>query len=60
MWRLANAGMTMLVVTHEVRFASREVADRVILMQDGQVVEQSRPDDMLANPQQDRPISSCA
>jgi polar amino acid transport system permease protein len=53
MRRLADAGMTMLVVTHEVRFA-REVADRVIFMDDGQIVEQGRPDDVLTNPQQER------
>ena len=39
--------------THEVRFA-REVADRVIFMADGQIVEQGRPDDVLTNPQQER------
>jgi polar amino acid transport system permease protein len=53
MRRLADAGMTMLVVTHEVRFA-REVADRVIFMDDGQIVEQGRPADVLTNPQQER------
>jgi polar amino acid transport system permease protein len=53
MRRLAEAGMTMLVVTHEVRFA-REVADRVVFMDDGQIVEQGRPDDVLTNPQQER------
>ncbi len=53
MRRLADAGMTMLVVTHEVRFA-REVADRVIFMDDGQIVEQGRPDDVLTNPRQER------
>jgi polar amino acid transport system permease protein len=40
--RLAEAGMTMIVVTHEVRFA-REVADRVIFMDEGQIVEQGPP-----------------
>ncbi len=39
MRRLADAGMTMVVVTHEIRFA-REVADRVIFMDGGRVVEQ--------------------
>jgi polar amino acid transport system permease protein len=53
MRRLAEAGMTMLVVTHEVRFA-REVADRVVFMDDGQIVEQGRPLDVLTNPQQER------
>jgi polar amino acid transport system permease protein len=51
--RLAEAGMTMLVVTHEVRFA-REVADRVIFMDEGQIVEQGSPDEVLGNPKRDR------
>jgi polar amino acid transport system permease protein len=51
--RLAKTGMTMLVVTHEVRFA-RDVADRVIFMDDGNIVEQGLPEDVLDNPQQDR------
>jgi len=50
---LAQSGMTMLVVTHEVRFA-REVADRVVFMDDGTIVEQGRPEDVLDNPRQDR------
>jgi polar amino acid transport system permease protein len=45
--------MTMLVVTHEVRFA-REVADRVVFMDEGQIVEQGRPEDVLGNPSQER------
>jgi polar amino acid transport system permease protein len=53
MRRLAEAGMTMLVVTHEVRFA-REVADRVIFMDEGQIVEQGTPSEVLGNPKQDR------
>jgi len=51
--RLAEAGMTMIVVTHEVRFA-REVADRVIFMDDGRIVEQGTPAQVLLNPTQDR------
>jgi len=51
--RLAEAGMTMIVVTHEVRFA-REVADRVIFMDDGRIVEQGTPAQVLMNPTQDR------
>ena len=47
MRRLAEAGMTMIVVTHEVRFA-REVADRVIFMDEGVIVEQGRPEDVSA------------
>ena len=50
---LAEAGMTMIVVTHEVRFA-REVADRVIFMDDGQIVEEGAPAAVIDNPQQER------
>ena len=51
--RLAEAGMTMMIVTHEVRFA-REVADRVIFMDEGQVVEQGTPEQVLDRPTQER------
>jgi polar amino acid transport system permease protein len=51
--RLAEAGMTMMIVTHEVRFA-REVADRVIFMDEGQVVEQGSPEQVLDRPTQER------
>ena len=51
--RLAEAGMTMFVVTHEVRFA-RDVADRVVFMDDGQIVEEGDPSVVLDNPQQER------
>jgi polar amino acid transport system permease protein len=51
--RLAEAGMTMMIVTHEVRFA-REVADRVIFMDEGQVVEQGPPEQVLDRPEQER------
>ncbi len=50
---LANTGMTMLVVTHEMGFAA-QVADRVIFMDEGQIVEQNNPDDFFNNPQSDR------
>lgn len=50
---LAEAGMTMLVVTHEVRFA-REVADRVIFMDQGAIIEEGTPDEVLGNPKQER------
>ncbi len=53
MRRLAEAGMTMLVVTHEVRFA-REVADRVVFMDEGLIVEQGTPAEVLGNPRQER------
>jgi ABC-type polar amino acid transport system ATPase subunit len=46
-------GTTMLVVTHEMQFA-REVGDRVIFMDDGRIVEQGRPADVLDNPQEER------
>jgi polar amino acid transport system permease protein len=51
--RLANSGMTMIVVTHEVRFAS-EVADRIIFMDNGRIVEQGTPDEVLRQPKEDR------
>ena len=50
---LAREGMTMLVVTHEMQFA-REVSDRVIFMDAGNIVEQGRPGDVLDNPQHER------
>ena len=53
MKRLAKEGMTMVVVTHEMGFA-KEVADRVIFMADGHIVEQGTPDDVFCNPQNDR------
>ncbi|MCP1675752.1 polar amino acid transport system ATP-binding protein [Natronocella acetinitrilica] len=53
MRNLAEEGMTMLVVTHEMSFAQR-VADRVIFMDDGQVVEDGSPDMVLRNPREAR------
>ena len=53
MRRLADAGMTMIVVTHEVRFA-RDVADRIVFMADGQVVEEGPPDEILVRPKEER------
>ncbi len=50
---LAQTGMTMLVVTQEMGFAS-QVADRVIFMDAGQIVEQNTPDEFFNNPQSDR------
>ncbi len=50
---LAEKGMTMVVVTHEVSFA-REAADRVVFMDGGVVVEEGRPDAVLSNPKQAR------
>ena len=53
MTALAREGMTMMVVTHEMGFA-REVAHRVVFMDEGQVVEEGTPDAILRNPQQQR------
>jgi polar amino acid transport system ATP-binding protein len=53
MRRLAADGMTMILVTHELAFA-REVADRVIMMADGQVVEDAAPADFFSVPQHPR------
>jgi polar amino acid transport system ATP-binding protein len=53
MERLANEGMTMLVVTHEIHFA-RDVADRVILMADGVWAEQGPPAELFTNPREER------
>jgi len=50
---LANEGMTMLVVTHEMGFA-REVADRVVFMDAGQIIEANTPANFFANPQHAR------
>ena len=50
---VAGTGMTMLVVTHEMGFA-QQVADRVMLMDQGQIVEQNTPDEFFNNPQSDR------
>ena len=50
---LAGDGMTMLVVTHEMGFA-REVADRIVFMEKGSIVEQGSPDDLFNHPQHDR------
>jgi polar amino acid transport system ATP-binding protein/polar amino acid transport system permease protein len=51
--RLANAGMTMVIVTHEVRFA-REVADQIVFVDGGEIVERGTPRDIIGNPQQER------
>lgn len=49
MKKLADDGMTMVVVTHEMGFA-REVASRVMFMADGNILEQNRPDEFFSNP----------
>jgi polar amino acid transport system ATP-binding protein len=53
MRELAEEGMTMIVVTHEIGFA-REVADRVVFMDDGVIVEEGKPADVLENPREER------
>ena len=53
MIELAGDGMTMICVTHEMGFA-RQVANRVIFMDDGQIVEQNEPEQFFRNPQSDR------
>ena len=50
---LAREGMTMIVVTHEMGFA-KTVANRVIFMDEGQIVEQNEPEEFFNNPQSDR------
>ncbi len=55
MKELANEGMTMVVVTHEMGFA-REVADRVIFVDEGVIVEQGTPEDVFNNPKNPRTI----
>ena len=53
MKRLGREGMTMVVVTHEMGFA-REVADRVIFMDEGVIVEENTPEEIFSNPQNER------
>ncbi|MFZ7322881.1 amino acid ABC transporter ATP-binding protein, partial [Avibacterium volantium] len=50
---LAKEGMTMLIVTHEMAFA-RQVADRIIFMDAGKIVEENTPDRFFTNPNSDR------
>ena len=56
MKELAQGGMTMIVVTHEMGFA-REVADRIVFMDGGYIIEQGTPEEILKNPKQERTIS---
>lgn len=53
MMQLAKEGMTMMVVTHEMGFA-RAVADRVIFMDGGWIIEEGRPEDIFDRPQEER------
>ncbi|HEU6444098.1 MAG TPA: amino acid ABC transporter ATP-binding protein [Gaiellaceae bacterium] len=50
---LAQSGMTMVVVTHEMHFA-REVGDHLVFMDEGRIVEEGRPEDVLTNPREER------
>ncbi len=53
MKQLAQEGMTMVVVTHEMGFA-KEVADRVIFMDSGNIVEEGTPEEIFENPKNER------
>ncbi|MGX7417973.1 amino acid ABC transporter ATP-binding protein [Carnobacterium gallinarum] len=53
MQKLAREGMTMIVVTHEMGFA-KEVADRVIFMDGGYIVEEGKPEEVFSNPKNER------
>jgi polar amino acid transport system ATP-binding protein len=53
MRRLAKDGMTMIVVTHEMGFA-RETADRVVMMDDGRIIEEGTPEDFFRAPREER------
>jgi general L-amino acid transport system ATP-binding protein len=53
MVELANDGITMVVVTHEMGFA-RKVADKMVFMDQGEIVEQAAPEDFFANPKTER------
>jgi ABC-type polar amino acid transport system ATPase subunit len=53
MQQLARAGMTMVVVTHEMSFA-RDIADRIVFMDEGVIVEQGKPDQLLFSPATER------
>ena len=53
MKQLADEGMTMVVVTHEMGFA-REVATRVLFMDDGKVLEEAEPNEFFSNPKNPR------
>ena len=50
---LAKEGITMICVTHEMGFA-KKVADRIVFMDEGQIVEENEPDSFFNNPESDR------
>lgn len=51
--QIAKDGMTMVIVTHEMKFA-KEIADRIIFIDDGQIVEENSPDEIFTNPKTKR------
>ena len=51
--QLANERKTMIIVTHEIKFAE-EVADRVVFIADGKIIEEGRPEDVIRNPKEKR------
>lgn len=53
MKKLAEDGMSMIIVTHEMGFA-REVADRVLFMDGGVILEEGKPQDIFSNPKNER------
>lgn len=53
MRELADAGMTMIVVTHEMQFA-RDVSDHLVVMADGRIIEEGNPAEVMANPREER------
>ena len=53
MIELAHDGMTMIVVTHEMGFA-KEVADKIVMMDEGRIIEENEPNEFFFNPQKDR------
>ena len=53
MVNLAHEGMTMIVVTHEMGFA-KEVANRVVFMDEGEIIEENEPEPFFSNPQHER------
>ena len=53
MIELAHDGMTMIVVTHEMGFA-KEVADKIVMMDEGKIIEESEPNDFFGNPKNNR------
>jgi len=56
MQQLAQEGTTMLVVTHEMGFA-RDAADRVLVMADGEIVEDAAPDELFSHPKDPRTVA---